>query len=197
MYNQFLDLEQIKPSKKSSKAFSTWQKVMINTCFDNLSGRAKSVRCFRQTEFLHSVCALNSYDATRTSRAIIDLSYIIWICIYIYMRIICLLDIVQKKSWINVKFCLCWSIARVYPKKHDVNCHYIKWHFSNTVLIDVLTFTSSVTGNSIHQQKPPKNTHLPAHRHQQGCSIHLQLFKGWYKTCWWIQALRRNTGHQG
>lgn len=84
MYNQFLDLEQIKPSKKSSKAFSTWQKVMINTCFDNLSGRAKSVRCFRQTEFLHSVCALNSYDATRTSRAIIDLSYIIWICIYIY-----------------------------------------------------------------------------------------------------------------
>ena len=119
------------------------------------------------------------------------------------MRIICLLDIVQKNS-----LCLlpqytatmneCQILSVLKHRKgisQETWCQLprLNWHFSNTVLIDVLTFTSSATGNSIHQ----KNTNLPVHRHQQGCSIHLQLFKGWYKTCWWIQALRRNTGHQG
>ena len=145
---------------------------MINTSFDNLSGRAKSVRCFRQTEFLHSVCALNSYNATRTSRAIIDLC-IYYVYIYnmdvyiIYMRIICLLDIVQKNS-----LCLlpqytatmneCQILSVLKHRKgisQETWCQLprLKWHFSNTVLIDVLTFTSSATGNSIHQKNNQKH----------------------------------------
>ena len=62
---------------------------------------------------------------------------------------------------IKVKFCLRWSIGGVYPKKHDVNCNYFKIALSNTIVVDMLPFTSFVIDSiySIYQQKKrPKNT---------------------------------------